>query len=54
VLDIDRPRVLEHLLPFLRSVWIAGDVSATVEVRQFTVADNLQCLERHQAIAATE
>ena len=53
MLEIDRPGVLEHLLPFLRGVWIAGDVAAAVEVRQFTVADDLQRLEHH-AVAAAE
>ena len=54
MLEIDRPCVLEHLLPFLRGVRIAGDVAAAVEVRQFTVADDLQRLERHHAVAAAE
>jgi hypothetical protein len=54
VLEIDRPGVLEHLLPFLRSVWIPGDVAAAVEVGQFTVADNLQRLEHHHAVAPAE
>jgi hypothetical protein len=54
VLEIDRPCVFEHLLPLLRSVRIAGDVSAAVEVRQFTVADDLERLESHEAIAAAE
>jgi hypothetical protein len=53
-LEIDRPGVLEHLLPFLRGGWIARDVAAAVEVRQFAVADNLQRLERHHTVAAAE
>ena len=54
VLEVDRSGVFEHLLPFLRGCWIAGDVPAAVEVRQFAVADDLQRLDSHQPIAATE
>ena len=54
VLEIDRPRVLEHLLPFLRCGRVPGDVAAAVEVRQLAIANDLKCLERHQAVTPAE
>ena len=54
VLEIDGARVLEHFLPLLRGGRVAGDVPAAVEVRQLAVADDLQRLQRHDAVAAAE
>jgi hypothetical protein len=54
VLEIDRACVLEDLLPLLRGVGISGDVPAAIEVGQFTVADDLQRLEPHHAVASAE
>ena len=54
VLEIDRPRVVEDFLPFLRSVRIAGAVSTAVDVGEFSVADDLEGLQRHHAVAAAE
>ena len=54
VLEVDRAGVLEHFLPLLRGLRISGDVPAAVEVRQLAVADDLQRLEGHHAVAAAE
>jgi hypothetical protein len=51
VLEINRAPVLEGLLPLLRRRRIAGNVAAAVEIGQLAVADDLQRLERHHAVA---
>ncbi len=54
VLEIDHSPVLERLLPFLGCRGIAGDVPAAIEIRQLPVADDLQGLECHDALAAAK